>query len=462
MLSRSSLRQNARRALRQQCSAKPFSRRGLAAPASGSFQYQTSDVSGTKVASRDIPGPTTTLAMVAKAGTRYQWLPGLAEGLEKFAFKGTEKRTTVRMIREIELLGGEINAYHTRENIVIGAKFLRDDLPYFVELLGEIASETRFLEHVYHEEVEKSIKLSQQKHLASTAEMALNSVHGLAFHRGLGEPLSPSSSTPLTKYLDASTIQAYASAAYAKSNVAVVANGADSAELNKWVGEYFSELASTAPSSVPKIETTQSKYFGGEERIAHASGNTMVLGFSGSSSFTGGFYKPEIAVIGSLLGGQSNIKWSPGFALLSKATSELSYISVDTKSHIYSDAGLLAIKLEGHAVDVRKAAFKAVEALKSIADGKVSSEDVKKAVASAKFKELEFGQNLWAGIELTGSGLVQNGKAYQLDESAKAIEGVTPEAVRKVAKALLESKASVSSVGDLFVLPFADEIGLQM
>ena len=30
----------------------------------------------------------------------------------------------------------------------------------------------------------------------------------------------------------------------------------------------------------------------------------------------------------------------------------------------------------------------------------------------------------------------------------------------KAAKSLLESKASVSTVGDLYVLPFAEEIGL--
>jgi hypothetical protein len=44
-------------------------------------------VSGIKVASRDVSGPTTKLAVIAKAGTRYQSLPGLTEGLEQFAFK---------------------------------------------------------------------------------------------------------------------------------------------------------------------------------------------------------------------------------------------------------------------------------------------------------------------------------------------------------------------------------------
>ena len=86
MLARASLGRNAQRALRTQCLVCG-SRRGLASPASGSFTYETSEASGVKFASRDLTGPTTTLAVVAKAGTRYQLLPGLADGLENFMFK---------------------------------------------------------------------------------------------------------------------------------------------------------------------------------------------------------------------------------------------------------------------------------------------------------------------------------------------------------------------------------------
>jgi ubiquinol-cytochrome c reductase core subunit 2 len=68
---------------------KPTNRRGLAAVSSGStsFSYESADVGGVKTASRDVAGPTTKLAVVAKAGTRYQSLPGLTVGLEGFAFK---------------------------------------------------------------------------------------------------------------------------------------------------------------------------------------------------------------------------------------------------------------------------------------------------------------------------------------------------------------------------------------
>jgi hypothetical protein len=58
--------------------------------------------------------------------------------------QSTERRSTLRIVRESELLGAALNSYHSRENIVLETKFLRDDLPYFVELLAEVASKTKY------------------------------------------------------------------------------------------------------------------------------------------------------------------------------------------------------------------------------------------------------------------------------------------------------------------------------
>lgn len=85
MIPRAALARNGQRALQWQMRSNNW--RCLATAASGSFSYEIGDAGGVKVASRDLPGPTTHLAVVAKAGTRYQPLPGFSEGLEKFSFK---------------------------------------------------------------------------------------------------------------------------------------------------------------------------------------------------------------------------------------------------------------------------------------------------------------------------------------------------------------------------------------
>ena len=100
MFSRSTACRGAQRAARQ-AAVRPSQRRGLAAPASGSFQYQSGEANGVKFASRDYAGPTTTLALVAKAGTRYQPLPGLTEALQHFAFRVRHCRTAYEPCGEL-------------------------------------------------------------------------------------------------------------------------------------------------------------------------------------------------------------------------------------------------------------------------------------------------------------------------------------------------------------------------
>lgn len=308
---------------------------------------------------------------------------------------------------------------------------MKEDLPYFTELLGEVISKTRFAAHELSEEVEHVMKLDQKSLLGSPLNLAANSVHGVAFHRGLGTPTNATSSSPFKKYLDADAVSDFSDAAYARDNIAVVANGADHQEFAKWVKEFFQDTKTG--SSVYQIRNEPSKYYGGEERIAHASGNAMILAFPGSSSFTSGqSFKPEISVLAALLGGESSIKWSPGFSLLSKAAADFPHAHVSTHNLAYSDAGLLTVTITGTSSDIAKASRSVVDTLKSIAAGNVSNEDITKATALARFRALSEGQQTEAGIEATGMGLITNSQAYQIDDLGQRIAKVSAEQVKSV------------------------------
>jgi len=289
--------------------------------------------------------------------------------------------------------------------------------------------------------------------------------------------LNPPTEAPLSKYLNEEAIGAFAASAYAKPNISVVANGASQADLSKWVGEFFGDVADKPAFDLSSPVT---KYYGGEERISHSSEtNAYVIAFPGSSSFTSGSYKPEVAVLAALLGGKSAIKWSPGFSLLAKAAASSQGANISTTHAAYSDAGLLTINLSGSAWAVRRASIEVVKVLKSIAEGSISKEDFTKAVARAKYESLEEGQNIEAGLVATGAGLIQGGKPFQFEEVTKAIESVSQDSlkavslllmpsdsayanVKQAAKSLLEGKASVAAVGDLYGLPFAEELGLKV
>ncbi|KAK8107619.1 ubiquinol-cytochrome-c reductase complex core protein 2 [Apiospora kogelbergensis] len=438
MISRAALSRGAQLAARRQASTK-LGQRGYAAAASSApsaFTYETTDVAGVKTATRDSHGPTTKLAVVAKAGTRYQPAPGLTVGLEEFAFKNTQKRSALRLQREAELLGGQLVAYHTREALVLEARFLREDIPYFTELLAEAVSQTKYTTYEYQEDVERVIHIKQAKLQADAAALALDSAH--------------------SGYLDENSIASFSEAVYAKSNIALVGDGATTSALSKWTEQFFKSVPAS-PSGSMTLNSKATTYYGGEQRISHTGGNSVVMAFPGSSF---GKFKPEIAVLASLLGGQSSIKWAPGFTLLSKAAASSPGATATATNLAYSDAGLLTIQVTGSASAVRAASQEAVKALKSVAEGGVSKEHLTKAVARAKFDALVSSESGVSTILAAGSGIVHTGKPFQIAETAKGIEGVSAENLKTAAKALLEGKASVAAVGDLHALPYAEELGL--
>ncbi|SPO05711.1 probable ubiquinol-cytochrome c reductase complex core protein 2 precursor [Cephalotrichum gorgonifer] len=450
MISRSSL---TRLALGSARSARTLQTRGFAAAASSPSPFETYEAAGVKIASRDAHGPTSKLAVVVKAGTRYQPLPGLTVGLEEFAFKNTSKRSALRITRESELLGGQLTAYHTREALVLEAGFLRGDIPYFTELLAEVISQTRFTTHELKEDVERVIQVNQAKLAANPSAIALDAAHSIAFHNGLGSPLYPSPSASSRHYLDEYSLADFAEAAYTKPNIALVAEGASQSTLSQWTDKFFSELSS-APSGQFAVKSSPSAYYGGEQRIDHQTGNAVVIAFPGASASASG---PEVAVLAALLGGQPSVKWSPGFSLVSKIAAS-SGVSASTTNFKYSDAGLLAIQLSGSASAVRKAAEETVKALQSVAAGSMSKEDLAKAIAKAKFDALDSGESLVS----VGSALVHGAQPVKAADLVNSYAAVTAQKLQSVAKTLVDGKATVATVGDLHVLPFAEELGLRV
>lgn len=63
---------------------------------------------------------------------------GLAHFIEHSVFKGTKKRKSFHVLSRIEGVGGELNAYTTKEETVLYATFLSEHYDRTAELLSDI------------------------------------------------------------------------------------------------------------------------------------------------------------------------------------------------------------------------------------------------------------------------------------------------------------------------------------
>lgn len=100
-------------------------------------------------------------AVSVKCGTRAEEeLPeGIAHFVEHCLFKGTERRSAKSINSVLDKLGGELNAYTTKEEIVLHSTTLKEDIRKAVELLLEIASEANFPEEEI--EIEKGVVIDE-------------------------------------------------------------------------------------------------------------------------------------------------------------------------------------------------------------------------------------------------------------------------------------------------------------
>ena len=94
-----------------------------------------------KFACKKVISPVTYCSLSVKAGTRDEdpKYNGLAHLTEHMLFKGTEKRTSRSINNLLEKEGGELNAYTTKEEIVLCSTVLIEDLPKAIDLLAELA-----------------------------------------------------------------------------------------------------------------------------------------------------------------------------------------------------------------------------------------------------------------------------------------------------------------------------------
>lgn len=88
-------------------------------------------------------------ALSIKCGTRDEmgYHSGIAHFVEHTLFKGTSRRSAAVINGYLDRLGGELNAFTTKEEIVFHATVLKEDLPKAAGLLFELATCATFPEH---------------------------------------------------------------------------------------------------------------------------------------------------------------------------------------------------------------------------------------------------------------------------------------------------------------------------
>lgn len=116
---------------------------------------------GIKVIHQPIDSPVAHFGIIINTGSRDEEAEeqGMAHFIEHTIFKGTRKRRAFQIINRLEDVGGDINAYTTKEETAIYATFLNEYYQRTIELMSDILINASFPEKEL--ELEKDVIIEE-------------------------------------------------------------------------------------------------------------------------------------------------------------------------------------------------------------------------------------------------------------------------------------------------------------
>lgn len=111
---------------------------------------------GIKILHKHRTGAIAHMALMVNIGMRDELTNenGLAHFIEHMLFKGTKKRKAYHILSCLENVGGELNAYTTKEETCIHASFLKDHYNKAIDLISDIAFNSIYPENELEKEKE--------------------------------------------------------------------------------------------------------------------------------------------------------------------------------------------------------------------------------------------------------------------------------------------------------------------
>ncbi|MBK8881740.1 MAG: insulinase family protein [Bacteroidales bacterium] len=138
---------------------------------------------GIRMVHHRIPGLVAHCGLIINIGSRDETGQehGIAHFIEHMLFKGTGKRKSFHILSRLEDVGGELNAYTTKEETAIHASFLKDDYERAIELISDVTFNSIFPEKEI--EKEKDVVIEEiNSYLDNPADLIFDDFEELIFN----------------------------------------------------------------------------------------------------------------------------------------------------------------------------------------------------------------------------------------------------------------------------------------
>jgi predicted Zn-dependent peptidase len=364
---------------------------------------------------------------------------GLCHFIEHMIFKGTEKRNALQIAKEFDAIGGQCNAFTSKENTCYHAKVMDTYLDTMVDLLSDV-----FLNSVFdaHEvERERQVILQEIKMLEDTPD---EHVHVLLAQAAWGDhPLGRSilGSPPTVSRFSASTIREYFQRAYQPQRIVVAAAG-------NLEHEAFAEMTARAfnvvrhedhfpertPPSMDRVVTTHPKNL---EQVH------MCLGTKGVPATDPRRY--TCSVLNVILGGNMSSRLFQEI----RERRGLAY-AVYSFLSLYSDAGVSGVYVAVDRANTEEVLEIILKELKQIRKDPIDGSELENAKAYLKGGLYLSAESVENQMTRLAHNEIHFGRYVPLKEVEENIHRITAEGVLELAQDMFHNDAvSLTLLGPL-------------
>jgi len=376
------------------------------------------------------------------AGTRNEAADenGVSHFLEHMAFKGTERRDAAAIAREIENVGGHLNAYTAREQTAYYCKVLKEDLPLAADIIGDILTHSTFIPEEL--ERERGVILQEIGQSNDTPDdIIFDYFQATAFpNQPMGRPTL--GTEDVIKAMPREALTGYMRHHYGPSRMVIAAAGALEHEtLLDLVKRHFADLPDVAPP-----EPEPAFYAGGEFREHRDLDQVhIVLGFPGTS-YTDRLHYPTL-LLSTLLGGGMSSR------LFQEIREKRGLVyAIYSYANPFKDGGVFAIYAGTGEKEAEELVPVTLEELRKV-QRDVTQEELDRAKA-------QFRAGLLMSLESTGSRTEQlarqlqvHGRVIPVEEIKAKIAAVTIEDVQEAAAAAFRARPTLATLGPASKVP---------
>lgn len=278
-------------------------------------------------------------------GSRYETpeTNGVAHFLEHILFKGTPSRSRVDLEKEVENMGGHLNAYTSREQTVFYSNVSKENVPQAIELLSDILQNSELSEKAI--ERERSVILREMQEIdGEMEEHIFDRLHQTAYRDTmLGKTiLGPKENIAS---LNRDDLQDYISTHYIAPRMVVAGAGAvEHQQLVDLADKHFGSVASKGPREPVKAPAF---FTGSDIRIRYDDSPQAHITYAFP---TAGWTDPDnfpLMIIGQMLGSwdshASGGEHSSNSLVARVASMDLGCTSMTAFNTQYSDTGLFGV-----------------------------------------------------------------------------------------------------------------------